>query len=148
MVDDVAGGVGGCVPLDRDLGNVLDMMVNLVSNMVDNWGGGNGNRSSVDNWGSVSNGNWSSMSVGGNWGGMSIGGNWGSMSISGNWGSMGYGGDSWSGNGMSSRVDTSNKTMAISSSKEVLSISISNWGSKATANKSREDNKALHLDQC
>merc|ERR1711892_233974 len=137
----MAGGVGGGVPLDRDLGNVLDMMVNLVSNM-------DGNGSSVDNWGSVSNGNWSSMSIGGNWGSMSIGGNWGSMS---------NGGNSWSSNGMSSRVDTSDKTvsnsssyktMSIGSSKEVLSISISNWGSKATANKSREDNKALHLDQC
>merc|ERR1711892_1349079 len=140
----MAGGVGGGVPLDRDLGNVLDMMVNLVSNMVDNWG-------------SMSNGNGSSMSICGNWSSMSIGGNWGGMSIGGNWGSMSNGGDSWSGNGMSSRVDTSdktmskgssNKTMSIGSSKEVLSISISNWGSKATANKSREDNKALHLDQC
>merc|ERR1712106_999195 len=126
------------------MGNVLDMMVNLVSNMVDNWGGGNGNGSSVDNWGGVSNSNWSCMR------------------ISGNWGSMSNGGDSWSGNGMASRVDTSDKTVSNSSSyktmpigssnktmsQEVLSISISNWGSKATANKSREDNKALHLDQC
>merc|ERR1739838_923675 len=103
MVDDMAGGVGGGVPLDRDLGNVLDMMVNLVSNMVDNGGGGNGNGSSVDNWGSMSNSNWSSMGIGGNWSSMSIGGN------------------SRSGNGMSSRVDTSDKTVSNSSSYKTMS---------------------------
>merc|ERR1740137_190024 len=42
-------------------------------------------------------------------------------------------------------ISSSNKTMSISTSK-VLSISISNWGSKATTNKSRQDNKALHLE--
>merc|ERR1711892_698077 len=77
MVDHVAGGVGGDVLLDRDLGNMVDLM-------VDNGGSGNGN-----------------------WGNMSIGGNWGSMSIGGNWGSMGIGGNSWGSNGMSGGNDAS-----------------------------------------
>merc|ERR1712123_188590 len=64
MVGHMAGGVGGYVLLDRDLGNMVDLMVDIVANMLDNWGG------------------------------MSIGGNWGSMSIGGNWGSMGNGGNS------------------------------------------------------
>jgi len=103
MVDHVAGGVGGDVLLDRDLGNMVDLMVDIVANMLDNGGGGNGN------WGNMSiGGNWGSMSIGGNWGSMSIGGNWGSMSNGGNsGGSMGIGGNSWGSNGMSGGNDAS-----------------------------------------
>merc|ERR1719483_2067043 len=158
----MAGGVGGGVPLDRDLGNVLDMMVNLVSDMMDNRGSGNGDWSSMDNWGN--------MSICCNGGSMSIGGNWSGMSNSCNGCSMSIGGNSRSSNGMYSRVNTSYKTMSISSSyktmsnssnetmsnssnetmsistSKVLSISISNWGSKATTNKSSKNSKALHLE--
>merc|ERR1712106_1195743 len=71
-----------------------DFEVDIVANMLDNGGGGNGN--------------WGNMSIGGNWGGMSIGGNWGRMSISGNsWGSMSNGGKSWGSNGMGGGNDAS-----------------------------------------
>merc|ERR1712212_255229 len=134
VVDDMAGGVGGDVLLDRDLGDMVDLVVDIVSNMLDNRGGGNSNRGSMsigsNSWGSNDR---SSMSVCGN--------SWGSMSISGNsWGS------SWGSNSVTGSINTSYKTMSkeTMSSKE-LSISISSWGSKATSNNSREDNKALHL---
>merc|ERR1719323_1690867 len=55
MVDHMLGGVVGNMLLDRDLGNVLDLMVDLVANMVDNWGSGN------SNWGSMDSSNWGSM---------------------------------------------------------------------------------------
>merc|ERR1719431_1561916 len=41
MVDDVVGGVGGGVLLDSDLGYMVDLVVDLVTNMVDNRGSGN-----------------------------------------------------------------------------------------------------------
>merc|ERR1719431_792620 len=40
MVDDVVGGVGGGVLLDSDLGYMVDLVVDLVTNMVDNRGSG------------------------------------------------------------------------------------------------------------
>merc|ERR1719431_1964253 len=40
MVDDVVGGVGGSVLLDSDLGYMVDLVVDLVTNMVDNRGSG------------------------------------------------------------------------------------------------------------
>merc|ERR1719209_1294419 len=63
MVDDVVGGVGGGVLLDSDLGDMVDLMVDLVTNLVDNGSCGN-----VDSWGGnmvVSNGG-NSNSRGGN----------------------------------------------------------------------------------
>merc|ERR1719233_564534 len=33
------GGVGGGVLLDSDLGDMVDLVVDLVTNMVDSWGG-------------------------------------------------------------------------------------------------------------
>eukprot|EP00091_Calanus_sinicus_P004801 TRINITY_DN1514_c0_g1_i1.p1 TRINITY_DN1514_c0_g1~~TRINITY_DN1514_c0_g1_i1.p1 ORF type:complete len:108 (-),score=46.51 TRINITY_DN1514_c0_g1_i1:250-573(-) len=76
MVDHMVGAVGGDMLLDRDLGNMVDLVVDLIPNLVDNWGSGNSNRwSSMDNWGSMGNSN-SSMN------------NWGSMGNS-NRGSMG-----------------------------------------------------------
>ena len=94
MVDHMVGAVGGDMLLDRDLGHMVDLMVDVVANMLDNRGGGNGKRSGMGN------SNWGSMSIGGN--------SWGSMSIGGNsWGSMGISGNSWGSNGMSSSIDTS-----------------------------------------
>merc|ERR1719431_1810042 len=55
MVDDMVGGVGGGVLLDSDLGDMMDLMMDLVTNMLDN-------RSSGDMVGSRGNsncGNWS-----------------------------------------------------------------------------------------
>merc|ERR1712227_27480 len=100
------GGVVGNVLLDRDLGNVLDLMVHLVANMVDNWGSGN------SNWGSMDSSN--------SWGSM-VSGNWGSMDSS-NWGSMdssncGY----WGSSGNSSITKTKSKTIAMGT-KENLGI--------------------------
>merc|ERR1719323_718387 len=50
MVDDVLGGVVGHVLLDGNLGNMMDLVVDLVSNMLNNWGSGN----SMDSWDSSS----------------------------------------------------------------------------------------------
>ena len=47
VVDDVLGHVVGDVLLDRDLGHVLDGVVNLVADMLDNGGGGDGDGSGV-----------------------------------------------------------------------------------------------------
>merc|ERR1712106_451833 len=44
MVDDMGGAVGGDMLLDRDLRNMVDLVVNLISNLVDNRGSGNSNR--------------------------------------------------------------------------------------------------------
>merc|ERR1712123_492524 len=95
----MVSGVGRGVLLDSDLGNMMDLVVDLVSNMLDNWGSGN----MVSSWGSISIssswdnsrgsnvvGSWGSIS---NWGsnGMVVG-NWGSNSMvvgSNNWDSMG-----------------------------------------------------------
>merc|ERR1712105_489067 len=41
MVDDVVGGVGGGVLLDSDLGDMVDLVVDLVTNMLDNRSSGN-----------------------------------------------------------------------------------------------------------
>merc|ERR1719481_1345091 len=95
MVDDVLGGVVGHVLLDGDLGNVLNLVVDLVANMLDNWGSGN---SIGSNWGSTSMDSWGSNSIGSNsWGsnrlhfsglnsnwGSSIGNSWGSNSMDSN----------------------------------------------------------------
>merc|ERR1719431_2035752 len=43
MVDDVVGGVGGGVLLDSDLGDMMDMVVDLVTDMVDNRSSGDMN---------------------------------------------------------------------------------------------------------
>ena len=47
VVDDVLGHVVGHVLLDSDLGHVLDGVVNLVADMLDNGGGGDGDGSGV-----------------------------------------------------------------------------------------------------
>merc|ERR1712066_692033 len=86
---------------------MVDLVVDIVSNMLDNRGGGSSNRGSV----SISGNSWGSMSVGGN--------SWGSNSVTGTINT--------------SYKTMSKKTMSkeTMSSKE-LSISISSWGSKAT----------------
>merc|ERR1712106_214004 len=63
MVDHMGGAVGGHMLLDRDLGNMVDLVVDLISNLVDNWGSGNNNRGSMSNsnWGSMGNSKRSSM---------------------------------------------------------------------------------------
>merc|ERR1711917_100863 len=87
MVDDVLGGVVGHVLLDGDLGNVMDLVVDLVSNMLNNWGSGN----SMDSWDSVGSNSWGSNSL--NLSSLDL------SSLDSNWGSSI--GDSWS-NGMNS----------------------------------------------
>merc|ERR1712137_648314 len=113
VVDDMVGGVGRCVSLDGHLGNMVDLMVDIVANMLDNRG------SSNSNWSSVGNSNWgnsgSSMSNSGN--------SRGSSSISGNSrGSMGNSSDSRGSNSMSSSIDSSYKAM----SKETMTIGAGN----------------------
>merc|ERR1719154_320781 len=60
------GGVSGCVLLNSDLGNMVDLVVNLVSNMLDNRGSRNmDSRCSIGNWSSnmvnSRNNSWSSF---------------------------------------------------------------------------------------
>merc|ERR1719381_264154 len=76
MVDDVLGGVVGHVLLDGNLGNMMDLVVDLVSNMLNNWGSGN----SMDSWdSSICNSRGSNMMD--SWGSNSIGHSWGSNSL-------------------------------------------------------------------
>merc|ERR1719429_811031 len=84
MVDDVLGGVVGHVLLDGNLGNMMDLVVDLVSNMLNNWGSGN----SMDSW--------DSSSICNSWGsnGLDL------SSLDSNWSSSI--GNSWSSNGMNS----------------------------------------------
>merc|ERR1712098_1038004 len=91
VVDHMAGGVGGNVLLDRDLGNMVDLVVDIVADLVDNRGG--------------SDSNWGGMSIGSNSRGS--GDNRGSMSISSDSGSMSNSGDSGSSIGGNSRGSNS-----------------------------------------
>merc|ERR1719320_778425 len=97
MVDHVVGGVGGGVLLDSDLGDMVDLVVDLVANLVDNRSCGNmvvGNRGHGNSRGSLdlnSLNSWSCNMVGSSRGNMMIGsrgnsncGSWGNMMI-GNW---------------------------------------------------------------
>merc|ERR1711862_730719 len=118
MVDHMLGGVVGNMLLDRDLGNVLDLMVDLVANMVDNWGSGSSNWGSMDSsnsWGSINSDSWGSSSNCGYWGSSSN----------------------------SSVTKTKSKTIAMGT-KENLGISISSWGSIAASN-TQEDSQVLHV---
>merc|ERR1719365_223642 len=115
MVDDVLGGVVGHVLLDGDLGNVMDLVVDLISNMLNNWGSGN----SMDSWDSVGRNSWGSNSL--NLSSLdlsSLDSNWGS-SIDSNWGSSI--GDSWS-NGMNSNslANWINKSILVKVLRESL----------------------------
>jgi len=67
MVDDMLGCVGGHMLLNMHLGNMLDLMMDLVSNMMDHGGGGN-NRSSVSHGdrSDRSHGNWG-LNLGDHW---------------------------------------------------------------------------------
>merc|ERR1711970_1232030 len=110
----MVGGMGGGVSLDRNLGNMMDLMVDLHTNLVNNRG------SSNSNWGnmSISSMGNSRSSIG------MMGNNRGSMGnnrsgMGNNRGGMGNNrcgigsmGNSWGSNSMSSRVNTSYQTMA------------------------------------
>merc|ERR1712174_39715 len=63
VVDDVVGGVGLDGLLDGDLGHMLDGVVNLVADMVGNWGSWDNSLDSSNSWGSNSLDNWGSDSV-------------------------------------------------------------------------------------
>merc|ERR1711976_314055 len=87
MVDDVLGGVVGHMLLDGNLGNMMDLVVDLVSNMLNNWGSGN----SMDSW--------DSSSICNSWGSnglalSSSASNRSSSSISNSWSSNGMNGNS------------------------------------------------------
>merc|ERR1719334_1549309 len=131
MVDDVLGGVVGHVLLDGDLGNVLNLVVDLVANMLDNWGSGNsigsnwGSNSLDSNWGSSICNSWGSNSMD-SWGSNSIGSNsWGSNSLhfsglNSNWGSSI--GNSWGSNSMDSNslANGINKSILVKVFRESL----------------------------
>merc|ERR1719310_2646471 len=120
------GGVVGHVLLDRDLGNVLDGVVDIVSNLVGNWGSMVGSNS----WGSNCGNSWGSMDSSHSWGSINSD-SWGSSS------NCGY----WSSN--SSVSQTKSKTITMGT-KENLGISISSWGSIAASN-GQEDSQVLHV---
>merc|ERR1712121_436473 len=121
MVDDVLGGGVGHVLLDGNLGNMMDLVVDLVSNMLNNWGSGN----SMDSWDSSSICNsWGSngldfSSLDSNWS-SSIGNSWDSNMMD-SWGSSSIG-HSWSSNGMNSNslADWINKSILIKVLRESL----------------------------
>merc|ERR1719293_491783 len=143
MVDDVLGGVVGHVLLDGNLGNMMDLVVDLVSNMLNNWGSGNSmdswdsssicnswgsnglDLSSLDsNWGSNMMDSWGSNSIGHSWGSnsldlSSLNLNWGN-SLDSNWGSSI--GNSWSSNGVHSNslADWINESILVKVLRESL----------------------------
>ena len=100
---------------------MLDLVMNLISNMMNHGSGGN-NRSSVShgNWSSVGHGNW----------GLDLGDNWSSGVDS---------GDGWSSkvSSVQSRVSSSVQTM-VASSEEKLGVGFSSWGSIAAGNADAE----------
>merc|ERR1719365_244696 len=112
MVDDVLGGVVGHVLLDGNLGNMMDLVVDLVSNMLNNWGSGN----SMDSWdsSSICNSRGSnSLDL------SSLDLNWGN-SLDSNWGSSI--GNSWSSNCMNSNslADWINESILVKVLRESL----------------------------
>merc|ERR1712106_542075 len=141
----MVGGVGRGVLLDSDLGNMMDLVVDLVSNMLDNWGSnmvGSWSSNMISSWGSnmVSSCDNSRGSLDLN--SLNLSNSWGSNNkrgsnsmVVGNWSSnsktMGSIGSSWDYSSManggnrcnswSRSIDTSNQTMAVS---KVQSISI------------------------
>merc|ERR1711910_77459 len=109
--------------LDSDLGNMVNLVVNLNSNLVNNGCCGN-NRGSMNNWG----GNCKRCSMGNS--------NRGSSS-----------------NSRSRGIDTSYKTMSKETMSQKttsnkLSICISCRDSKTTGNEGRENNKKFHVWSC
>merc|ERR1719430_1596174 len=125
MVNNMVGGMSGGVSLDRNLGDMMDPMVDLYTNLVNNRGS--------------SNSNWGNMSI------SSMGNSRGSIgSVANSWGSIGMMGNSWGSNSMSSRVNTSYQTMSISKNLSIsISFSLSNRGSKAATNQ-RKNNEEFH----
>ena len=61
MVDHMMSAVCGDMLLDSNLGNMVNLVVNLNSNLMNNRGSSNCNRSSMDKWSSMCNSNRSSM---------------------------------------------------------------------------------------
>merc|ERR1712212_685318 len=127
--------MSGGVSLDRNLGDMMDPMVDLYTNLVNNRGS--------------SNSNWGNMSI------SSMGNSRSSIGMMGNSrSSIGIMGNSWGSNSMSSRVNTAYQTMAksktVSISKNLsisISFSLSNRGSKAATNQ-RKNNEEFHLYPC
>jgi len=139
MVDNMLGGVGGDMLLNLNLWNMLDCVVNLVTNLVNNWGSGNSNWSSsissnwssMDNWGSSIGGSWNSIS-GNSWGlnldsldlwNLNLGDNW--SSVLNNWGSL----DNWGSilNNWGNLTNWINKSILV----QVLGETLQRQGSEA-----------------
>merc|ERR1712106_468855 len=134
VVDHMVGGVGGDMLLDRNLGNMVDLVVDLISDLVDHRGCSNSNGSSMNNWGSMDN--WGSM---GNGKRSSMGDSY--------WGSIN---NCWCRSIYTSSQTMSKKTMpkkamSVKTTSNDLSISISSGGSKATGNKGRQNNEESHI---
>merc|ERR1740131_893253 len=131
----------------------MNLMVNLGTNMLDNWGSHN-MRSDFMNRGDSSS-SWGSM-VGSNWGSSS---NWGysrskRSSMVGSTSNLGTISTSQTSVGSSiARVGSSiamvgSSNTIVSSTIEQLSISLGSRGSSSNSHKGRESNKGVHVDQC
>merc|ERR1719500_623296 len=170
MVDNMVGGVGGGVSVDMDLGHMMNLGVDLVTNetglrnqvgldSLDDTGSGDSNRSmdSMDlGDNSMGNSNWSSMGNS-NWGSVSNS-NWGSVGNS-NWGSS-YSRSSSIGQAMSSENTSVSSEETMSSVAQTMdtvsgeessvaknlgiSISISHRGGHGGTGQGRKDNKEVH----
>merc|ERR1719452_200272 len=132
MVDDMVGCVGRGVLLDSDLGDMLDLVVNLVSNMLDNRGSGNmDSRCSIGISGSRNN-SWSSF----HFNSFDLSNCWGSSN---NWGSnmVGWGSivDNWDSlaNGVNKSIFIDILRESLKSKRSIATVSsnqITNSGSQ------------------
>merc|ERR1719348_713741 len=134
-------------------------MVNLGTNMLDNWGSHNMrsdfmNRGDSNSWGSMVGSNWGSnwSSSSCEWGSSLVGSNWGSSSSkrssivgsSSNWGTISTSQTSVG----SSIAVVGSSNFIVSSTIEKLSISLGSGGCSSNSHKGRESNKGVHVDQC
>ena len=116
VVDHMLSGVGLNMLLDRDLGNMVDLVVDIVSNMVNNRSSGN------NSWGSVDSDSWGSMNSSNSGG---------SFNLSNYRSSSSNCGHSWS-----SDMSSAEETMI--TSEEKLRISISCGSSVASGNRQED----------
>lgn len=108
---------------------MLNLMMDLVSNLVNDWGSGD------NGWGMVSDGHRGSM--GNDSGGLNLGHNSGFLHNLGD-----YRSSVDSGDGRSSQVSSIQTETMVASAQEELRVSISSWGSITAGNTNTENSLA------